>query len=108
MFIYLINIENTDLYKIGVSKNPEKRLKSLQTANGKKLSLINSFETQFNYKLETFLHQYFSLKKKLGEWFILEPTDVDNFISYCEKGESIFKLLKKNNTYLDDKGYFKK
>lgn len=33
MYIYVIQQKDTDNYKIGVSHNPEKRLKELQVAN---------------------------------------------------------------------------
>ena len=45
--VYLINIERTDLYKIGTTKKPIKdRIKSLQTGNPINLVLIEHFESQ--------------------------------------------------------------
>lgn len=102
MFIYLINISDTDLYKIGVSKNPQTRLKFLQTANSKQLNLICEFNTKFDYKLEKFVHNYFKTQKELGEWFLLKEENIKEFIPTCIKGEGIFDLLKKNNNYVND------
>jgi hypothetical protein len=101
MFVYLINENTTNLYKIGVSNNPEKRLKSLQTSNGNKLLLVAQFQTSFNFKLEKFVHQQYHKNKQEGEWFLFETNEVNLFLQYCKKGEEIFKLLK-HNTYLND------
>lgn len=74
MAIYLIS--DGDKYKIGISKNPYKRLKQLQTGHPKTLKLIKIFhfkshdklterimEKRIHYLLRQFRTRY------NGEWF---------------------------------------
>ncbi len=71
-FIYFIF--DGELTKIGKSDNPEKRVCSLQTGNGKKLSLINTIKCKTQEKgfiLESKLHAKFKKYRKQGEWFAI-------------------------------------
>lgn len=102
-FIYLARQGNSELYKIGSSDNPEERIKQLQTANGEQLELIETFETNYKFKLETALHRRFLPSKTLGEWFILKEEDIKNFKSICAGHEEIFNLLREKNTYVQDR-----
>lgn len=98
--IYLIQQENTNLFKIGITKKEaRKRLLELQTGNANKLKLIITFETKYSFKLETYLLNYYRLKNQSGEWFV--DIDSDDFIEICKKGEKIFEILK-TNTYLNN------
>jgi len=69
-YLYIIS-NGTDL-KIGVSKNPAKRLKQLQTGSSESLELIEiySLPSEKVYKLEKECHQRLvSSYVKRGEWF---------------------------------------
>lgn len=95
MKIYLANQDGTTLYKIGVTKkDPKVRLLELQTGNPFPLVLIESFQTNFNYKLESALHAYYSTNNVQSEWFELSYEQVDAFIIQCNKLEEAFKVLK--------------
>jgi hypothetical protein len=96
--VYLIKSEDTGFYKIGVTKkNPMIRLKELQTGNPHRLLLIDSFISKFGNKLEKTLHRKWSMLNESGEWFILEESDVKNFVNICKKTESNFTILKETN-----------
>jgi hypothetical protein len=106
-FIYLINMGNTDLYKIGVTKKPiEKRKKALQTANPLKLSITHFYETDIYHKVEKVLHRNWNYKKYIeedfenlsGEWFKLNSEDLRNFADRCKKIEEGIKYIKENST----------
>jgi hypothetical protein len=77
MYLYAIGT-NENQQKIGFSKNPEQRLKTLQTGNANQLYLHYQFEinestaTQF----ETYVHRDLSHKRVLGEWFDMSVEDV--------------------------------
>jgi hypothetical protein len=103
MQVYLINQHGTNNFKIGLSKDPEKRLKELQTANGDSLDLIHTFNTRYAFKLESALHRVYASKKTIGEWFQLELKDVNSFLEECVKRETILNILFEQNTYLQDK-----
>jgi hypothetical protein len=70
-FIYVMKIDNTELYKIGVSSEPSKRLSVIQTGSPFKVDLVNTYKVSNAYKLEKELHDLFKEKRKKGEWFEL-------------------------------------
>ena len=66
-------------YKIGISRDVESRLNTLQTGVPVNLSLVCSFPGgEF---LEKTLHRKFWDKKVRGEWFALSPEDLDELRS---------------------------
>ncbi len=104
--IYLARQDGTNLYKIGITKkNPEERISELQVGNANHITLVESFCTKHDFKMETALHAEFqSNKVKEGgdEWFELEQHHVDSFGDICISKESIMDFLKKNNHYWAD------
>lgn len=96
MFVYLLS-DNFLKYKIGGSKHPKKRLKELQTGNGEVLSLIKTYKSEKYYKyIEIILHNTYNYKKTVGEWFILEPKDIDEFEKTCLNIEENLIFLEEN------------
>ena len=101
-YVYLIHEEgNEDLYKIGVTRSRDinKRLKALQTGNGKKLILKDYFWTDKPFKMEMMLHNKYSQVHEEGEWFALNEDNVKSFREDCE-------LCQKNITALKDNPFF--
>ena len=105
--VYLINIQDTNIYKIGFTKqSPEKRVKDLQTGNPYKMVLVDSYKSQIAPSIESVIHTYFKHKKNnpeeglslLGEWFLLENKDIESFQSTCQTNEGNLKTKKKNPT----------
>jgi hypothetical protein len=67
--VYIIENEH-GMVKIGVSKQPIKRIQILQNQSG--LKIVNSYisEPTTKYRdIEKYLHQQFSIYRKKGEWF---------------------------------------
>ena len=95
MFIYFIN-STENYYKIGVSSNPKKRIKQLQTGNLDKLTLFYEFKSNYPFKLEKALHNKFNLTNKNGEWFEISYADICDIENICIKFEHIFNILKEN------------
>jgi hypothetical protein len=75
-FVYYIMEVDTGNVKIGVSKNPESRLKQLQTGNSSRLELIKTEQYQDAHAEEKRLHFANSDKHIQGEWF--SPRVVSN------------------------------
>jgi len=96
MYIYLIKDIQSDVYKIGYSKNVNKRIKQLKTANSGTLRLIESFKTQHNRKVETALHNRYKNKHVNGEWFELSNEEIKSFGADCINIENHITILKKN------------
>ncbi|MCG9736967.1 GIY-YIG nuclease family protein [Shewanella insulae] len=68
--LYVIRQKGTGYCKIGVSKEPTKRMQALQTSSPIKLELSLIVETKTNaLKLEKSLHKAFYKQRSSGEWF---------------------------------------
>lgn len=76
-FVYLFHEVGTNCYKIGMSKNPDKRLSGLKTSHSAEIVKIWDIETSDMATLEVELHNKFREKRIRGEWFNLSHEDVD-------------------------------
>lgn len=88
-YVYLLEsfYENEYVYKIGVAKNVEQRIKQFRTGNTNSIELKNKFLSKYPFVLEKTLHRYFSIENLKNEWFFLNKQQVDEFISNCERIE---------------------
>lgn len=96
-YIYLIKSDADSLYKIGVSKSPQRRLKEVQTGNPSKVTLITIYQSEIAYKIEKVLQRRYSHLRKEGEWFDLSIKDETSFLNQCSIIESNIMLLKSHN-----------
>ncbi len=89
-YIYIIS-NDQGYIKVGVSKQPNKRLKQLQTGNEHKLTLLFTEEFECSRKqvlrIEKLIHKELRrlTTKMVGEWFKLnedELTSIKNTITY--------------------------
>ena len=69
--------KSNGLYKIGVTRNIEKRMSSLSVA-APYIKLIHVIHTEHIYALEKYYHNYFREKRTRGEWFQLSEQDIKN------------------------------
>ena len=69
VLVYFIVDEQRQVVKIGMSQNPENRLKELQTGNPHPLTLAAIVPG--GYVLERQLHERFAAHRLSGEWFQL-------------------------------------
>lgn len=70
-FVYVIWVQRTSKIKMGISKNPESRLRDLQTASADKLMLLGKWPGSRN--MERALHRELSQCRRSGEWFEVPP-----------------------------------
>lgn len=70
-FIYVIASNELGPTKIGVSVNPAKRIKQLQTGHEGTLRLfyVEEFDSKEIYKIERIIHRTLALQRLRGEWF---------------------------------------
>lgn len=104
-YIYLFECvsDNETSYKIGFTRNKDfkRRIRGLQTGNKDKISCVDNFQTKYGRKVEIALHNFFSHKRKGGEWFILDLEDVVSFKLACQRIEENFDALQKyNNAFI--------
>lgn len=82
-FVYVVQEENSNHFKIGWSTNPEvekTRLRQMQTGNSTKLVLRGYFEVA-GKNTEKVIHGYLSEFNLRGEWFLLNENQVKNILS---------------------------
>ena len=78
-FVYLIKTDTLNLYKVGMSKNPYKRMATLQTSMPYELTVISRIFSFDCPKLEKALHEYYAAYWMRGEWFDFPDKIVSEF-----------------------------
>lgn len=69
-FVYVARESVSGRYKIGISKNPEARVKQLNTGNPEKLILVHAYlATEQKNISEKLAHSLFDTSRLKGEWF---------------------------------------
>jgi predicted GIY-YIG superfamily endonuclease len=98
--VYLIR-GNDGKYKIGIAKDPKKRVFQLQTGNADKLKLIAEYKSENASRIESALHYQYSYVRNIGEWFDLSIAEEANFIKSCQKlEEGIITLKQTENSFI--------
>ena len=96
-FVYLINVLDTDIYKIGYSRHSSKRIDSIKTASPLELKVIKIFKCFKAYSVEQELHKLFKDKKKNREWFQLTANDISTLNIFIEEF-----LIESSHDFRDD------
>lgn len=76
--VYLIRCG--ELYKIGVSENPVRRMQAMQLPQ--RPELVASFVCEDPYGLERELHEIHSASRQYGEWFYFEGRELSALVRY--------------------------
>lgn len=69
MYVYAIRNTTTGNIKLGISRNPEQRLKQLQTGNDCTLELVAYSKAENRFQDEAALHHAHAAAHIRGEWF---------------------------------------
>ena len=96
-YIYLIQSLENSHYKIGISKNPKRRIKELQTGNSSELRLVETYQSVYAVNIERALQRRYSYLHKEGEWFDMSIINEVTFLSECQKIEEMLIYLEKNS-----------
>lgn len=75
--VYIIQMGDFNIYKIGIADNPVKRIKQLQTGNPYKLKLVDSFYKWNARQVELRIHKRYNKYKMEGEWFKLSKKQIE-------------------------------
>lgn len=67
--VYFIEEVGTGRIKIGVAKDPDKRLRHLQGSASSELRLLAAVEIFNPFSVESLLHEKFADHRVRGEWF---------------------------------------
>lgn len=96
-YVYIINQLKTDFYKIGITKNADRRIKQLQTGNPIQLEYKKVFKYSGRekiYRVEKKIHNWLKPYKHQSEWFRLKNYNyfegkINKFINELNKGKNI-------------------
>ena len=96
--IYLIyaEINDTIQWKIGITKDINKRIKQLQTGNPNIVDVVSFYEInnrELAYKVEADIKRVLKKYKIQGEWYLYESLDNDIFLQQCIKSENNMRIL---------------
>lgn len=84
--LYIIEADN-NLYKIGISANPLRRLKQLQTGNGQKLKILKTYAVENEKITEKRLHAMLWQNQSISgrtEWFNLSHECLEWLLQFLE------------------------
>ena len=82
-FVYFARAASTGLVKIGISTDPTKRLRGIQTGNGEEIEIVLILPG--GRHLECKLHSRFKHQRERGEWFREEGKLLDFLADKCTK-----------------------
>lgn len=94
---YIFHIDNSDLWKLGVSQNIERRLRDINNSMPFTVSLIYSQKIENTYKFEELIHDQYKSKFIQNEWFKLTEDDVVEIMVDCKLSEQY--ILKNTNQF---------
>lgn len=84
-FVYLMGVRGDGAYKIGISNNPENRLKKVrQQYPGADLRVLSAWHVEDMGAEEARAHSLFPPSKRSGEWFFLSHVDVGKLSAFFE------------------------
>lgn len=83
--LYILNQDESDYYKIGLTNNIENRIRSLQGGNPKKLNIIFIETFYLSLHLEKVVFKIMKDKFIFGEWYKMNQNEIKNLIKYLNK-----------------------
>lgn len=78
-YVYLVRHGSRQEYKIGKTTNPMRREGEIRLLMPELVTPVHTIQTDDPSGIEAYWHKRFATKRKQGEWFALDPTDVKAF-----------------------------
>ena len=91
--VYIIKQYDHNLYKIGVTKDINRRLKTFNTASPQGFDIYDIVYCENPNALEKMLHSTFEKKRYTGEWFLLNETDKQQLSSITKNFSKVKELF---------------
>jgi len=80
-YVYLLHCPSNNLYKIGMSKDVNIRHANLVKQSPVDIIKIHSFRCEDALSSEKTLHDKYADKRAWGEWFKLDPNDINEILA---------------------------
>ena len=71
-YVYLIKIENQDVYKIGFTTNPKRRIYDISASCPFIIKVLEIRKSLFAYEMEQKLHKEYGNYSLKGEWYVFK------------------------------------
>lgn len=98
MFIYILNAQGTDLYKIGITtRTTTKRIKNLQTGNPNSIVEVYKHEHERANVIERCLHRHYRHLQSKGEWFLFDQISIEEVKNKLHFFENVVNTLHNDN-----------
>jgi len=90
-FVYVVHNIDSNLYKIGITKNLNDRIRAIECASGCEIKFIIGIQLEINCDekaivVEKYIHNYFKDLRKRGEWFNLSRFNLREIESLFYRG----------------------
>lgn len=98
-FVYIFHAEGSNRYKLGRSRDPEKRINQIQDKQQPfPLKLVQSGWFFDAKEAERFYHEILSDRRVYGEWFIFnDPTELPNLLEFDGLDDDYFTFKNQKN-----------
>ncbi len=93
-YVYLLLAPKEGLYKIGLSADPSKRAKAVQSEVQQGCLLVHTIKTNNAPRLEADMHALFASERVQGEWFRLSAENVQEFCRESERNYGDAKAIR--------------
>lgn len=94
--VYVIKVQDTNQYKIGMTTNLARRIKQIRASNPFNVKLVYFVATEHYRSLEVHLHKLFKGYRGIGEWFYFQEDDLYelelNLLLLDQEGKGMFKF----------------
>ena len=84
-YVYLLQANNSGLYKIGFTRHPDHRILEIEGDVGADLDYVCTIETDDMRRLEKELHEKYAKQRLEGEWFDLDEPEIEYLIGLSKK-----------------------
>lgn len=97
VYVYLIEsiTDNIRQYKIGISNNPEKRIKTFKTGNPNIVGIVDKYLCESRlmaHRVESWYHKRQNKDLIKGEWFSMTEKEIEDFNKNCRYYENLIKI----------------
>ena len=101
-YVYLLaEMGDNFRYKIGFSKDPDKRIKPLRTGNSDEIMELYRYQSYNYIAVERMLHIKFKPDRKHLEWFTMTDEQVLSFMEEAKKADENIDFLNNNNHFFE-------
>ena len=94
-YIYIVKLKGYDLYKIGVSNKPKRRIQDIDSYSPFGIHVVGVYYFTNVYEMEEMIHENLNVYLKRKEWFKIDEITMIEFkediIEFCKNKTHLIK-----------------